>query len=54
MDEKEIEFDEDGIEKPQGYLFGKIPYYSGVYSGMKFWQICLLVAPLAIVIALLD
>ena len=28
----EPEFDENGVENPQGYLFGKIPYYSNRFA----------------------
>ena len=34
-DKKQIAFDKNGVELPQGYLFGKIPYYSNRYKNAK-------------------
>ena len=35
---KKVEFDENGVEVPQGYLFGKIPYYSNRNEDVSpFW-----------------
>ena len=57
-DEKvEIEFDENGIEKPMGKIFGIIPYYRGPFYNRdgtrKHWALpYLYVTPFALYIAL--
>lgn len=48
----EPQYDENGKEIPEGYLFGKIPYYKNPYADFPLWKLLLLAAPMAIGLAL--